>query len=170
MISSKGRKVPESKRNLFKRPLGIDISESELSKLDSKRMLITVGDVVSLVVKDCGITPTISIYDGMTERREMTGFAAFVKDNGLEEFVVRNDAGTISAELISAIKNALEESIRIIRVKGEEDLATLPCILLAPLGSYIIYGWPGVGMKLITTDREIQNETKLLIEQMEELE
>lgn len=170
MMSSKGRKVPESKRSLFKRPLGSDISESELSKLDSKRMLITVGDVVSLVVKDHGITPTLSIYDGMTERREMTEFAAFVKDKGLEEVVVRNDAGMISAELISTIKNALDGSIRIIRVKGEEDLAALPCILLAPLGSYIIYGWPGVGMKLITTDREIQKETELLIEQMEELE
>jgi GTP-dependent dephospho-CoA kinase len=170
MMISKDKRIPEEKRDLFKKSLGDNILESELSKLDSKQMLITVGDVVSLVVREHGITPTLSIYDGMTERREMTEFAAFVKSKGLKEVVARNDAGTISAELVSTIKKALKEHIGIICVKGEEDLATMPCILIAPLGSHIIYGWPGVGMKLITTDKYIQREIELLIEQMEELE
>ncbi len=163
-------KIPDSKRDLFKRPLGTDISEEELLKLEGKHMLITVGDVVSLVVRECGIKPDLSIYDGMTERRDMTAFATLVIDEGLEEVVVRNEAGTISVELVKAIRDALAGGIGIIRVEGEEDLAVMPCVLLAPSGSYVIYGWPGKGMKIITTDDGIKEEIKLLMENMEELE
>lgn len=167
---SRGRKIPDHKRDLFKKPLGTDILESELTKLDDKHMLITVGDVVSLVVREHGLVPNLSIYDGMTERHEMTGFATLVSDRGWEEIAVKNGAGIISVELVTAIKKALDENIGIIRVEGEEDLALMPCILSAPLGSHIIYGWPGVGMKLITTDESIQKEIELLTIQMEELE
>ncbi|MFA6952155.1 MAG: GTP-dependent dephospho-CoA kinase family protein [Candidatus Methanomethylophilaceae archaeon] len=167
---TKGRRVPESSRDLFKRPLGEDLPESGLSKIDSKHMLITVGDVVSLTVREHGLVPSLSIYDGMTERREMTGFAALVKNEGLKETVVRNPAGEITPELVTAIRESLGGHGKIIHVEGEEDLAAMPCILLAPLGSYVIYGWPGKGMKLVTTDESIQREIELLIEKMEELE
>jgi len=165
-----GRRLPDDMRELFKKPLGVDLEDSELSDIDDKHMLITVGDVVSLVVREHGIVPDLSIYDGMTERREMTGFATLVRDNGWDETVVENGAGEISAELVTAIGNALEGDTSIIRVIGEEDLATMPCVLLAPLGTHIIYGWPGKGMKLITTDKQIQQEIEQLTNKMEELE
>jgi len=132
--------------------------------------MITVGDVVSLTVAKQGIVPDLSIYDGLTERREMTEFAAFVKNKGWEETVVRNEAGTITAELIAAVANALNGKNEIIRVEGEEDLATIPCILLSPEGTNIIYGWPGKGMKLIVTDENIRKKARHLTEMMEELE
>jgi len=165
-----GRRLPEEMREFFKKPFGKDIRESELSELNTKQMLITVGDVVSLVVRNYGLVPDITIYDGMTERREMTDFATLVKNKGWKETVVKNEAGTITAELVAAIKNALTGHNEIIRVVGEEDLATLPCILFAPEGTNIIYGWPGKGMKAITTDACIIEETLILIEKMEELE
>lgn len=170
MSVSKGRKIPDGKRDLFKRPLGIDLPEERLHELDEERMLITVGDVVSLTVREHGIVPDLSVYDGMTERREMTGFAALVRDRGLEEIVVSNEAGTVSVELATAIGRAVKDGPGIIRVIGEEDLATLPCILLAPEGSYVIYGWPGLGMKLVVIDGGIRREIELLMEEMEELE
>lgn len=169
-MDAKGRRVPENKRELFKRPLGSDITEEGLKKLDGKQMLITVGDVVSLVVRERGIRPDLSIYDGMTERREMTAFASLVKDRGWKEIVAKNEAGTVSAELFAAVREALEGRTGIIRVEGEEDLAVMPCILCAPVGTHVIYGWPGVGMKLITVDEETRKEIKLLMNQMEELE
>jgi len=169
-MESVSKRVPEKSRELFKEPLGRDLKEKELTVIDKKSKMITVGDVVSLTVVKHGITPDLSIYDGMTERREMTDFAALVKNNGWKETVVRNEAGTITVELIAAVKNALNGEDEIIRVIGEEDLAVIPCILLSPNGTNIIYGWPGRGMKLIVTDEEIRKKAQYLIERMEELE
>jgi len=58
----------------------------------------------------------------------------------------------------------------IIRVEGEEDLAVIPCILLSPIGTNIIYGWPGKGMKLIVTDESIRKKAQYLMEKTEGLE
>jgi uncharacterized protein (UPF0218 family) len=164
------RKVPEKSREFFKEPLGRDIKEEELNVIGGRPKMITVGDVVSLTVIKQGIVPDLSIYDGMTERREMTEFASFVKNKGWEETTVKNEAGTITAELIAAVKNALNGKKEIIRVEGEEDLAVIPCILLSPEGTNIIYGWPGKGMKLIVTDEDIREKARHLMEMTEELE
>lgn len=170
-MASGDRKLPEKHRERFKEPLGRDIGESELKELDVKHnMLITVGDVVSFTVREYGLVPDLSVYDGMTERHEMTAFADLVKRKGLKETVVTNEAGMITAELADAVKNALTGHEELIRVEGEEDMAVIPCMMLAPDGTYIIYGWPGKGMKLITTDENIRREARLLIEMMEETE
>ncbi|MCL1979127.1 MAG: GTP-dependent dephospho-CoA kinase family protein [Methanomassiliicoccaceae archaeon] len=164
------RKVPERNRELFKEPLGRDLKEEELKVIDKKSKMITVGDVVSLTVVKQGVVPDLSIYDGMTERKEMTEFAALVKNEGWGETAVKNEAGTITAELITAIRNALNGNKEIIRVEGEEDLAVIPCMLLSPEGTNIIYGWPGKGMKLIVTDENIRKKAQYLLEMTEELE
>jgi len=169
-MESVSRRVPEKNRELFKEPFGRDLKEEELTVIDEKSKMITVGDVVSLTVVKHGIIPDLSIYDGMTERMEMTDFAALVKDMGWEETAVKNEAGTITAELIDAVKNALHGKKGIIRVDGEEDLAVVPCILLSPEGTNIIYGWPGKGMKLIVTDGDIRKKAQYLMEMTEELE
>ena len=164
------RKVPDNKREFFKEPLGVDLVENDLLALNKKQTLITVGDVVSLTVREHGLVPDVTIYDGMTERREMTEFADLVKSKGWNEVVVKNAAGTITAALVEAVKNALQGRKQIIRVEGEEDLATIPCILLSPKGTNIIYGWPGKGMMIIETNDEIIQKAQKLMEMTEELE
>ena len=169
-MESVSRRVPEKNRELFKEPLGRDLQEKELTVIDKRSKMITVGDVVSLTAVKHGIIPDLSIYDGMTERKEMTEFAVLVKSRGWEETVVRNEAGTITAELITAVKNALNGKNEIVRVDGEEDLAVIPCILLSPIGTNIIYGWPGKGMMLIVTDESIRKKAQYLMERTEGLE
>jgi len=164
------RKVPDNKREFFKEPLGVDLDENDLSTLNKEQTLITVGDVVSLTVREYGLVPDVTIYDGMTERREMTEFADLVKSKGWKEVVVKNEAGTITAALFEAVKNALQGRKQIIRVEGEEDLATIPCILLSPKGTNIIYGWPGKGMMIIETNDEVIQKAQKLMEMTEELE
>jgi len=165
----RSRRVPDEKRELFKEPLGSLIRENDLRTIDRTKKLITVGDVVSLTAVNNGAVPDVAIYDGMTERREMTGFAVLAESNGWVTDTVTNPAGTITAELFNVVENALTSNTkRTIRVIGEEDLATLPCILLSPIGTNIIYGWPGKGMMLITTDESIIRRTKELLEQTEE--
>ena len=167
----RSRTIPDDKRELFKEPFGRSIDENDLKKIDTEKKLITVGDVVSLTVMRNGITPDIAVYDGMTERREMTAFASLVSDKGGPTDVVTNPAGTITAELVKAVENALSgKKKRTIRVIGEEDLAVIPCILLAPIGTNVIYGWPGKGMMLITTNASVKKRTEELLEQTEEFQ
>ena len=167
----RSRRIPDEKRGLFKEPFGSFIKENDLKKIDRKNKLITVGDVVSLTLFNNGIVPDIAIYDGMTERREMTEFAVLAESKGWTTDTVINPAGTITAELVDAVENALSGGTgRTICVIGEEDLATLPCVLLSPIGTNVIYGWPGKGMMLITTDERIKKGTEDLLEHTEEFQ
>ena len=163
-----GRRVPEDKRNIFKEPIGSELKESELIKHHDTKM-ITVGDVVSLTVRRNGIRPILSVYDGYTERREMTEFASLVESE--EKEVVANPAGTITDELDDAVRNALTTgSTDLIRVEGEEDLALMPCILHAPEGAEIVYGWPGRGMMIVSTDDVTRKRVEELWKMMEDFE
>lgn len=160
--------LPDAKRGAFKEPIGREMDDAELDSFDSGNILITVGDVVSLTFAEHGITPFLSVYDGMTERREMTGFARLVENEPKE--TVTNPAGRITAELAGTIRRCIEGSGGLVLVDGEEDLALLPCILMAPEGSNIVYGWPGKCMMLITTDGSIRKKAMELMALMEEEE
>lgn len=116
------------------------------------------------------MVPLLSIYDGFTERHEMTGFATYVESHGLEERVVNNPAGSVTRELEDAIRNVITGDTGILRVEGEEDLALMPCVLYAPDGYDIIYGWPGKGMMCVTTDERIRKRVKELWNEMEDFE
>ncbi len=160
--------LPEKDRQAFKEPIGRELADSELDSFDAQTAFITVGDVVSLTFRKHGITPILSIYDGRTERREMTEFARLVEDEPKIEVV--NPAGEITTELVGAIRGCIEGSGGLILVDGEEDLALLPCILLAPIGTNIVYGWPGRCMMLVTTDEDIKKKAMQLMVKMEEKE
>lgn len=163
-----GRRVPEDKREIFKEPIGSELKESELIKHKDSKM-ITVGDVVSLTMRRNGIRPILSVYDGYTERHEMTDFATLVE--GERKEVVANPAGTITDELDEAVRNALTTgSTDMIRVEGEEDLALMPCILHAPEGAVIVYGWPGKGMMIVSTDDTTRKRVEELWKMMEDFE
>ncbi len=160
--------LPAEGRNEFKEPLGAELYDSDLESFDAQTTLITVGDVVSLTFRKHGIRPFLSIYDGMTERCEMTEFAHLVEDEEKDEVV--NPAGTITTELVESIRRRIEGSGGLIKVDGEEDLALMPVILLSPLGTDIVYGWPGKCMMRITTDESIRTKIEQLLFKMEEKE
>lgn len=164
-----GKVLSPAMREKFKEPVGKDISEEELRVLSETHYMITVGDVVSLTVRKTGIVPLLSVYDGFTERHELTEFADLVKSEGLAETAVVNPPGYITGELMEAVENALAgRSEGIIRVEGEEDLALLPCILFAPENSIVIYGWPGRGMKAVLADGPAKTHIRNLYDMMEE--
>lgn len=71
----------------------------------------------------------------------------------------KNPPGHITKTLVLAISKAIKQYIRtggkqIIKVVGEEDLAALPAILLAPLGSVVFYGQPGEGVVVVEVTEE----------------
>jgi len=160
--------LPEKDRQMFKEPIGTELYDSDLGAFDAQNTLITVGDVVSLTFRKHGIKPCLSVYDGMTERREMTEFAILAEDEDKDEVV--NPAGTITRQLVESIRGRMEGSGGLIKVDGEEDLALLPVIYLAPLGADVVYGWPGKCMMRITTDEGIRAKIEQLLLRMEEIE
>jgi uncharacterized protein (UPF0218 family) len=157
-------------REVLQEPYGESLDVMALRSID-QASLVTVGDVVSLTAREEGLQPRICVYDGMTERREMTGFARKVQESGEPIQTVRNPAGTISQELLEALRNAFQTKGRtIIRVDGEEDLAVLACLFLAPEGIKVVYGWPGRGMLLVTTTTATRSMAEALWKELEELE
>ena len=160
--------LPEKDRQVFKEQIGTELYDCGLDGYNAQTTLITVGDVVSLTFRKHGIRPFLSIYDGITERREMTEFATLVESEEKEEVV--NPAGMITRQLVESIRGRIEGSGGLIKVIGEEDLALMPVILFAPIGTDIVYGWPGKCMMRITTDESIKSKIEQLMFKMEEAE
>ena len=159
--------LPESQRGAFKEPIGREMDESELDD-NAQTRYITVGDVVSLTFRRHGVRPLLSVYDGSTERREMTDFAKLVEGEMKE--VVSNPAGRITAEMADSIRRGIEGEVDLIRVEGEEDLALLPCLLYAEEGAVVVYGMPGRCMMAVEIDGAIRKRAAELVATMEELE
>ena len=153
-------RLPEESRDAFKEPIGREMYDGELDSYVVETSLVTVGDVVSLTFRKHGFMPSLSVYDGRTERREMTEFAKLVQDE--EKIEVVNPAGMITA--------AIGGTGGLLLVDGEEDLALLPCILMSPDGTDVVYGWPGKCMMLVKVDAAIKEKAMGLMALLEEIE
>lgn len=171
--------LPESLRDAFKEPLGpvtTDIS-ALLEAVDETRerhgspeerspRLIAVGDVVTYHLREAGRAPDAVLVDGKTEREAVreeieTALAATEE----RRIAVENPAAGLSRALLDALAEALatDEPVTI-EVTGEEDLAALPAMLAAPLGSTVVYGQPGEGMVRVAITPETRRKARELFE------
>ena len=165
--------TPELRASL-KEPLG-ELIRGEIPRpylrikdeLERAPFLITVGDVVTENVLKLGIKPSVAIYDHRTKRREY--------DPDIEAdavlMTVRNPPGTITKALLNAIRKGLGLARRgrrvYISVNGEEDLAAIPAVLYAPVGSVVLYGQPDEGVVLIRVTPECRLKCGKLMSKME---
>ncbi len=118
-------------------------------------MLIVVGDFSAKELSKFGIYADVYVVDGKVERKTSDRFT----DEAALQIFTENPAGTISTKAVNALKEAIHSGRRvIIYVDGEEDLLTLPTILLAPLGSIVIYGQPNVGVVSVNVTRDKKQE------------
>ena len=84
-----------------------------------------------------------------------------------------NPAGTITENLWETIEEAISLTLkdsenRIIVVKGEEDLAVLPCLLVAPENAVVLYGQPNEGLVFVNVFEGKDKATKLMTYLIEE--
>ncbi len=161
-------RLPAAEREAFKEPLG-DVYEVPESLLTgASEPIIAVGDVVLAHLGRAGVTPAISIVDGRTERGPVGDRLLEDRPETGVEHSVENPAGTITVELVEAIEAGLADSraTRIV-VAGEEDLAVLPVILLAPTGATVVYGQPGEGMVAVRVDDELRETGRDLLARMD---
>jgi uncharacterized protein (UPF0218 family) len=151
-------KVPESVKKILKSPLGRLMGASEIKRLKGKKkFIIAVGDVSGKKLMGAGIDVDLWIYDGMETRKPVKWEIAF------PSHIVSNPKGNITPPLMRAIDDALLKKEGKIFVKGEEDLATLYCIAVAPIGSLVVYGQPKKGMVVVDVDKESKKKAVSLI-------
>jgi cytidyltransferase-like protein len=152
--------VPEHMKERLRVPLGevvIDTKEllSKIKHLKSKR-LISVGDVVTTSLREAGVTPTVAVIDYRTRRESLP-------TNTSKQGLV-NEAGTIEPKTVEKLAEAIRSGKnQEIVISGEEDLLALPAILLAPLGSIVVYGQYGLGVVLVHVTEEFKESMRTLM-------
>jgi len=153
LLKIAGEKLSRSIINSLKSPLG-EIVPKVIQKNET---IICVGDVVTETCLASQIIPQLSIIDLKTHRKKIY---SSIHDLGFEKvkpnFTVLNKAGRISKTLIRAIEKSIKSknNQQIILVKGEEDLAVIPAILLSPFNTKILYGQPEVGLVEVTVNEK----------------
>jgi GTP-dependent dephospho-CoA kinase len=148
--------LPEALRRELAAPFGPVVSTAELAEaLRGAPLVLAVGDVVSLTLKELGIEPALFVCDYLTQRGEPDPrYEAELGSWGTHAFRVRNPATTITREAWDAIRLGLTSTERPVRVvvEGEEDLLGIPCFLEAPDGAAVLYGMPGKGVVVVRAD------------------
>ena len=155
----------QKSRSEFKKPIGVlypslsDAKEFIESKYPDE-LLISVGDITTQNLQKAGLIPHLGIIDNVVERKPATYDVVY--DN--VTLNVKNPPGVITDELQEAIRKAfklIKTGFRVlILVDGEEDLAAIPCALMAPSGSLILYGQPGEGLVVCEVDKVINKVKK----------
>lgn len=126
------------------------------------KQLITVGDITTSRFLKSDINPDIAIIDYSVKRdpvdddtkRDIENFNA-------PSIKVENPPGHITKELDEALEKAVLP-LKLI-VEGEEDLATLPAAIHAPLGSIVAYGQPNQGLVIIEVTQGKKKEFRELL-------
>ena len=161
-------RLPAAERAAFKEPLG-EIYERAAALLeDATGPIYAVGDVVLAHRARADCSPALSIVDGRTERGNLDSWVQEAQPEAAQAVSVENPAGTITADLVEAIETGLQASESIqIHVDGEEDLAVLPVLLLAPTGGTVVYGQPGAGMVAVPVEPASKERARDLLGKLE---
>ncbi len=143
-------KLPPNLRSRLRKPLGKIVTTAELEReLNPKAKCIVVGDESAITLSKKNYNIQLAIIDFKTQRRQDKALKLEVSKIGEKIIKVTNPKGTITDELWSAIVQGLQEPKPVrIEVTGEEDLAFIPCMLLAPNDAVVVYGYPGKGLVL----------------------
>ncbi len=177
------RRISQELRIELKHPLGTLITGIEANfKIASQTltrhafwrqatMRIVVGDAATKSLCDIGILPDIAVIDFAIRRKKyFYNLSDLGFPDGSSMIRTRNPKGTVAQSLIGHLRRIIDEKVMnhpsapsVICVIGEEDLATLPAILLAPLESVVVYGQPQKGLVVIrVTEEKKQDVIKIL--------
>lgn len=153
-------------KKLFSSPVNIDDNTKQLLKQpmgELSRSLerhgnpwIVVGDATYQKVTEAGLKPHLSILDGHVGRQVKK------EQGGGVAATLSNPAGSIQPSVVDAIEAQLVSG-GILTVQGEEDLLTLPAVLLAPLGAEVWYGQPDEGIVKIMVDEAIKTKAVSIV-------
>jgi uncharacterized protein (UPF0218 family) len=163
--------LPDRLKDTLKGYIGQLVDEPTLLRLlKTEKHIVSVGDRVTYTLLTHGITPVLCIVDFVLERKTYPSeMKALIKGFGTTHLSIKNPPGTITDELWNAIKTVfshLENGPTCIEVKGEEDLASLAAIYLAPRGVTVIYGLPNKGVVVVKASATHKHKVKEVLDQM----
>ena len=159
-------KIPEKMREELKEPKGDLLNDAnELPK--PSKCVISIGDIVTESLMEIGYPISIAIVDRKSRRFPHYSYFFKIKENKnqIDTPIILptvNPAGVITfSAWYSTLVALSQRQPTVIRVFGEEDLLGFPAVLLAPKGSFIIYGDPFRNkLVLIEVDDEIKERAK----------
>jgi uncharacterized protein (UPF0218 family) len=140
-----------------------------LEEIKDSEVVVTVGDIVTLTLLKLGRVPDLSIVDYQTQRTpDLDVKARLTEFDDQPVVTIKNPQGELTEVLWLAIKDGYENprNLRIV-VEGEEDLASLACIALAPDNTTVIYGIPNRGPMVLHVDQALKERVEGLLAQME---
>jgi len=152
--------ITKEVRRKLKKPLGPLVKVTRSLTLKNAPFM-AVGDMTVSTFLKFDVCPNISVVDLFIGRqRKFSNLAQLGFANNKADFVIKNPRGIISKQLIQILKRAINHNKQkmIIQVLGEEDLATIPAILLSPLGFSIYYGQPARGTVMVKVTEKIKQD------------
>ena len=160
-------RMPDRMRAALAEPFGPIIEVRDAAPyLKGAETIIAVGDVVTANLYKYGFAPDVAIVDYKTKRNISIDSKRWRE--GRKIIKVANPQSTLTQEMWDAVSDAFERfpEKTLIEVEGEEDLAALVCISLAPATYIIVYGMPDKGMTVVAPG---ENEKKRAAEALAEM-
>lgn len=161
----------QNSRDEFKKPLGklYPVFEDALPKIRLSKFVISVGDATTNNLLENKIYPNVSIIDNLIQRKDHDHDVVHT-ENILH---AKNPPGNITENLWETIELAIEKTMKdeekqLIVVDGEEDLAVLPCIFIAPEDAIILYGQPNEGLVYLNVF-DVKNKANELLKLFKEV-
>ena len=160
--------LPDELRGELKDPFGSIYTDAAALLADASEPLVAVGDVVTYHLLEAGRPPDVALVDWKTKRERV--------DREIRESIggfdhrreVVNPPATLTAELITTLVEAIDTpGTVVVSVDGEEDLAALPAIVVAPDGASVVYGQPDEGMVLAVVDEPLRERCRTLLSRMD---
>lgn len=188
----KDLRLPDELRAQLQKPIGelIKGSEDDLNQAVavikknlesmSRTLLVTVGDIVAQSFNSAKLQMDLAIVDYHVKREEKFKNLSEIGFTKKEpDVTVENPKGTLTVNTFRTVQEtflslrgvlSLAEGRRsnlttpyVIRVIGEEDLATLAVILAAPLGTSVFYGQPNEGIVQVVVTEEKKSEIREIV-------
>jgi uncharacterized protein (UPF0218 family) len=160
-------RLPESLRRELREPLGP--VHQDVSSVPRDAPVVAVGDIVTYHLSQAGRHPSVAVIDRRTQREAVDpAVEAALLEDERRQVTVDNPAGTITASLVAALVDAIDDPEPVvIVVTGEEDLAVLPAVFAAPDDACVLYGQPDEGMVQVTVDADARETARDLLSRME---
>jgi pantetheine-phosphate adenylyltransferase len=158
--------LPEDLREELKKPFGF-LDCDILKPQNQFDLIVSVGDVTTKILNELSFDQKLSVIDFKIARKDTLSSFSDLDFSGSEKVIfAKNPAGNITHELLSKVLEIFRSGFdkrMILKVIGEEDLAVLPLILVAPLGTIIYYGQPNVGTVKISVSENSKEKAHDLV-------
>lgn len=164
--------ITEKLRLEFKKPFGELFTEINNAFKNRNSLVIPVGDITTKIFNENSLGQKISVIDFKVAREKKFSNIlelGFVGDENVLK--VDNPPGHITSDLFRELAKIFKSEIKdkvVLQINGEEDLAVLPLILVAPLETVIFYGQPNAGIVKVKVSEENKDKAYGLMSQFVE--